>query len=260
MYADQDRVLHLVTKGGLLSSLSVTDGSRLSIVALNDPSTESDDAGFRRIFTSAAFSLELNMVAVVQRGRPISLYDMEEGTFLGSCEREADTELERTDFALLWVCDFIFNPDPDASLLAALYHDGDLLIFDPCELAVKTQLQTDAQILACSPDGRILATGNDTGTIQIFEFGSLSLMYKVIASDYSIKSLAFSSDGLRFLDIRGNQCNVWLVHHTAKVGSGGIGSYELLRAPWGWYECGPFCYTRISLVASASFIAVENTS
>ena len=78
------------------------------------------------------------MIAAAQRGRPIGLYDMEEGIFLGLCEREADTELERTDFALLWVRNFIFNHNPDTSLLAVLHHDGDLILFDPCELVVKT--------------------------------------------------------------------------------------------------------------------------
>lgn len=209
-FADQDRILWLISKGGILSSFSVADGSRLSLLSLNNPSDSEDTgAGFRRIFTCAAFSFELKMVAALQRGRPIGLYDMEDGTFFGFCNRESYSELERTDFALLWICDFVFNPNPETSSLAVLYHDGTLVLFDPCELAIKTYVQADAQILACSSNGRVLATGNDTGTIQIFEFESLELIYKVIASDHAIRSLAFSFDGLRFLDIRGSQCNIW---------------------------------------------------
>ena len=223
MFADQDKTLWLVTKAGLLLSLSVSDGSRFSLIALNNPSDEEDETGLEGVpysspirssgwvpaFTSAAFSPELSMVAAVQRGRPIGLYDMGEGTFFGLCERETDTELERTNFALLPVLDFIFNPNQAANSIAALYHDGDLVLFDPCELSLKAHVQANAKVLACSPDGRTLGTGNVTGSIQIFEFDSPNLIYEIIASDYSITSLAFSGDSLQFLDTRGCQCNVW---------------------------------------------------
>ena len=207
IYVDQDKILWLVTKGGILLSLLVSDGSTLSSVTLA-PGPE-EEAGFRRVFTSAAFSLELNMVAAVHRGRPIGLYDMESGSFFADCERDFDAGLEETDFAATWIRDFIFTTVPEISFIAALYHDGDLALFDPCETGMKTCVQANAQVLACSPNGRWLATGNDTGTVQIFELEGLNLMYKIIGSDHSIKSIAFSHDGLRFVDIRGSQCNIW---------------------------------------------------
>ncbi len=208
-FANQDKSLQILTKGGILSFISATDGSRLSYISLEETSNKTDHAGFRRIFTCATFSFELSMIAAVQRGGSIGLYDMEEGSFVGLCKRDAETELESTDFALSWVSDFIFNPNPAISLLAALYHDGNLVLFDPCQLAVVAQVETDAQVLTCSHDGRILATGDAVGTIQVLEFESLNLIYKVIASDDPIRSLVFSRDNLRFIDIRGSQCNLW---------------------------------------------------
>ena len=209
MFTDRDNVLRLVTKGGIILSFSVSDGLRLSLVALNEPPDEDKEVGFRRTYTCAAFSIELNMVAAVQRGRPIGLYDVGDGSFYGHCVRETDTELGQMGHALLWICDFVFNPNPAINSIAALYHDGNLVVFDPCELAVKAHAQANAQTLACSLDGLSLATGSATGTIQIFECESLQLLYRIVASDYSIRALVFSSDSLRFLDIRGSQCNVW---------------------------------------------------
>lgn len=209
MFADQDKIFWLVTKGGTLASFSVSEGTRLSLVELSNPLDTEGEASFCRIFTSAACSLELNMVAATQRGRPIGLYDIENGSFLGACESETDGELESTDFALLWIRDLVFNPNPANNFIAALYHDGDLVLFDPCEMSAKTRVETDGQVLASSPDGCTLATGSNVGAINIFEFESLTLIYKIVGSDHPIKSLAFSSDGLRFLDIRGSQCNVW---------------------------------------------------
>lgn len=207
-FADQDKTVWIVTKGGVLSSIAVENGARLATALLIDDSEDGTDTPFRRIFTAAAISLELRMVAAVQRGRPISLYDMEGGTFLGHCEKDEEI-LEREDAALIWIRDFVFSPDSDSNSLVSLYHDGLLVLFDPCEMSIKTSIHTNAQVLACSPDGRTLATGSDTGTIQLFELESLTLIYKLVASDQSIKSLAFSSDSLRFLDIRGSQCNIW---------------------------------------------------
>jgi len=221
VFADQDKVLWLVTKGGILSSLSVADGSKLSSTLLSDPSNEEVEVGFRRVFTVAAFSLELNMVAAVRRGRPISLYDMDKSKFLGVLDRDA-AEFKQEDYALMWIRDFAFQPNSESSFLVTLYYDGQLVLFDPCLLIIKAAVRADAHVLACSPNGHMLATGNDTGTIQIFDFESLTLIYKLIASDYSIRSLAFSGDGLRFVDIRGSQCNVWYVsfrrtHETASI-------------------------------------------
>jgi len=122
----------------------------------------------------------------------------------------------------MWIRDFAFQPNSESSFLVTLYYDGQLVLFDPCLLIIKAAVRADAHVLACSPNGHMLATGNDTGTIQIFDFESLTLIYKLIASDYSIRSLAFSGDGLRFVDIRGSQCNVWYVsfrrtHETASI-------------------------------------------
>ena len=51
--------------------------------------------------------------------------------------------------------------------------------------------------------------GHEDGTIKIFDFETLSLIHTLIAPGYSIKLMAFGADGLRLLDIGGNQCNIW---------------------------------------------------
>ena len=209
MFGQQDRILWLVTKRGTLMSVSAAEGSRLSLVELNEPSDEDDVLGLRRTFTSATLSLELNMVAAAQRGRPIGLYDMDEGAFVGYCGTETDELSQRTKSPMLWIQGFLFNPNPASSSLAALYHDGSLALFSLEDMAAKTRVSAEAQVFTCSPDGRFLATGNAGGAIEIFEFESLRLICKIITSDSFIKSMAFSVDGLRFLDIRGSQCNIW---------------------------------------------------
>jgi WD40 repeat protein len=231
-FADQDNILWLVTKGGILMSLSVADGSKRLKCVLESP-TDTDDSGFRRVSIYAGICLELGMVASVQRGRPISLHDLDTGSLFGVCERDCDVGTEVIDHTTIWIRDLIFATSPVTSYVAALYHDGDLVLFDPCELSVKAHVLAEAQVLAASPDGYALVAGNDTGSIQIFDLKTLTLMHKIVSSDHSIRSLAFSVDGTRFIDIRGSQCNIWeppiLVH--ADPGEAGSMSNTTLVDP-----------------------------
>lgn len=45
--------------------------------------------------------------------------------------------------------------------------------------------------------------------MQLLEFETLQLLFRVNAADYGIRGLSFSSVNLRFLDARETQCNVW---------------------------------------------------
>lgn len=70
-------------------------------------------------------------------------------------------------------------------------------------------LEANTPILACSPDGYTLVSGNSAGVVQVFEFETVELLYRINAFDYDVRSIVFSSGGLRFLDVRGGHCNVW---------------------------------------------------
>lgn len=103
----------------------------------------------------------------------------------------------------------VFNPNPNIGLLAASYLDGELVLLDPFNDQDLESFRADCHTLAASPDGRLLAGGAGFGTIQIYEFDTLRLLYRVKSSNFYIKQLAFSRDNLHFCDIRGSQCNVW---------------------------------------------------
>ena len=63
--------------------------------------------------------------------------------------------------------------------------------------------------MTISPDGEFLLTSNHMGTISVFAFPRLSLIYQLINENEFIENLAFSPDSQRFYDIRGSICNVW---------------------------------------------------
>ena len=104
----------------------------------------------------------------------------------------------------------VFCPAPGTALLAAGYSDGDLVLFDVSRGVVIQSTVANAQTLTSSSDGYTLASADSAGTIQIYDFETLKLLYRITSiEEYSIRSLAFSPDGQRLFDLRGSVCRGW---------------------------------------------------
>jgi WD40 repeat protein len=207
-FNNHDRTITAALRNNETMTWEVPSGSLLSSTKLVDQPSTGQQSVAARAPTAAAFSQELDLLAVVFRAAPIMLWDLQSDSFYGYCDRESKNEPGRRA-ATSWPLDAVFNPAPNTSLLAATYWDGELLLFDPWEDEIKERTLAEGEVLACSPDGRTLATGDSGGNIQLFEFETLKLIYRINSWDYGIRSLAFSHDNLRFIDIRGSQCNVW---------------------------------------------------
>lgn len=167
-----------------------------------------EEGKFRRPPLTAALSPDAYFLAVVYRGRPICVFDLEEDAFHGVVSREKDPAIQRLGTNTS-PTSLVFNASKDSSKFAAAYEDGDLCLFDYEELRLLKTTQANAQLVTCSPDGLTLATGNSAGMVQLLEFDTLQLLYQVNAAGYGIRGLSFSADNLRFLDVRETQCNIW---------------------------------------------------
>lgn len=154
---------------------------------------------------AVSISVIHKMLAVAYSGRPILLWDFMEGSYYGTCGKKLSSGETSTHL----ITALVFNPNPSNGLLAASYLDGELVLIDPYDDQDLESLRADCHTLAASPDGRLLAGGAGSGTIKIFEFDTLKLLYQVKSTNIYIKQLTFSRDGLYFIDIRGSQCNVW---------------------------------------------------
>ena len=157
--------------------------------------------------TPCAISIAVShkMLAVAYNGRPITLWDLEEDDFYGSCGKK----LAGGETSTHMVTALVLNPNPNIGLLAVSYLDGELVIVDPFNDLELESFRANCHTLAASPDGRLLAGGTGGGTIQIYEFDTLRLLYRVKSSNLYIRQLAFSRDSLQFSDIRGSHCNIW---------------------------------------------------
>jgi len=208
-------ILMVTTRTNLMLSLNVEDGTIVDEVQFSDifennhVDTEHKQrpsklaSTYRRPPNLTVFSTELNLLAVGYRARPVTLWDLNDSSYVGQLWRTSD-EFQLAIIALA------FNPNPDISLVAAAYQDGSILTFDPwTQQKCEDTGPIGAMILSSSPDGTILATADFTGVITLFDFETLKLLYKVSSLEQSVRQIVFSNSGLRFYDVRGDRSNVW---------------------------------------------------
>ena len=200
---DRDMLIAATDKN-YIATWDLTDGSRQADRPWNDGSCHNDT---QTLCVPSAISISLGhrMLAAAYTGRPIILWELEEDAYYGSCGARLPNGSTKTHP----VTALVFNPNPSITILAVSYLDGELVLLDPLEDKILENSRENCHTLASSPDGRLLAGAAGFGLIQIYEFDTLKLLYRVQSSNLYITQLAFSRDGLRFLDTRGSQCNVW---------------------------------------------------
>ncbi|KAK4642315.1 hypothetical protein QC761_507640 [Podospora bellae-mahoneyi] len=207
LWFDEDHLVAVSSKNEIWSWDIENEGSasKRPIVRVND-SHNMDCEAIRQVPAAVSVGIAHKMLAVAYSGKPIVLWYLQDDQFYGYCGKKlVDGETAAHPIQALQ-----FNPNPNIELLAASYLDGDLVIIDPFSDHEIERKRASCHTLSASADGRLLAGGGGGGVIQIFEFDTLNLLYKVRTSDLWIKSLAFSLDGKNLADLRGSQCNVWM--------------------------------------------------
>ena len=201
--------LLVTTKPGWLKYFRVDDGvvdDRMLLTDKNDvhkPYPREPPVAFRRVASLTVLAPGLGLLALGFAGRPLEIWDLETRSLVGQIWRNDDTRQ-------LSVVNLVFNPNPDMNSLAAGYQDGSIFTFD---VWTRTKYgntgPVGAYALGVSPDGRILASTDFTGTITLFDFETLNVLQKVSSPVAPIRQVVFSSSGLRFYEIRADRCSVW---------------------------------------------------
>ena len=160
-------------------------------------------------FSGAVSSHQL--LAVAYRGVDIILWDIENEAMYDVYKQQSGSQggqsKPRRGVGSAWSLTFSRILDPP--LLAAAYNDGQLVIFNTGDGNVQATALAYVHQMASSPNGLMLACGNSAGTISVFDFENLTLLYRIAAENCAIKSLLFSTDSHRLIIIRDRYCQVW---------------------------------------------------
>ncbi|KAF2745350.1 hypothetical protein M011DRAFT_145485 [Sporormia fimetaria CBS 119925] len=215
--------IHQFTTPQRILDLTIIDGSvtvalssnRIAAWNIQNGATEPErpwydsesNTALRLVPSAVSISAEHQMMAISYRGRPIILWDLREDTYYGNCGKKPPGGASGP--YPYWATALVFNPNQAIDLLAATYQDGDLVLLDPFSDRIMVRFRADCHTLAASPNGRLLVSANSLGVIQVYEFDTLKVLYRIQTQACDIRQLAFNREGLRFLDVRGTQCNIW---------------------------------------------------
>ena len=204
-FGEDDKRLVAATRSNEMFEWSTDDGSILAHYSWHHSLPSDFRQIISRVPSIVAISMGHNLMAIGYRNMPLCLWDLEARRLLGFCTKESDDGRDTSNN----ITSAVFNPVQALNLVAVAYWHGDVAIFDTVSRTVQCHAQIDAQTLAVSPDGRTLAGGDYSGCIKLFDFRTLQPLYRVTLSADGIAALAFTGDGLRLMDLRGAQANVW---------------------------------------------------
>ncbi|KAI1332863.1 hypothetical protein F5Y16DRAFT_418801 [Xylariaceae sp. FL0255] len=214
-FTESDTILRATTSSNLLFEWDLTSGC-----LLDDPVDWTVDfeseapSSYLRTPTIIACGASVNLLAIIYRGEDILLWDYNEDRIWDFFDKDLGSRTRygpRSFGVAPNVRAITFGSSFDSDRLAVTYTDGDLVLFDLREghrIALASRANT--MLLASSSDCRTLAGVDSRGNLTLFDFDSLSVLYKVQFETAGMaKGLTFTADSLRFVELRGDQCRVW---------------------------------------------------
>jgi WD40 repeat protein len=152
-----------------------------------------------------AFNADATQVGVCYRGFPLSVWSLEEMHCIGRCTRVRDQEHGRPSTSWFAVDRFTWNPV--TGHIIGIYRDGCIFKWHPVT-DENQEVQSQADEVAASSDGKLFVTSNSNGTVKVWNFQYFSVIYQLSSSDL-VTGLSFSPDCRRFYDLRGCSINAW---------------------------------------------------
>lgn len=158
--------------------------------------------------SSVAISADCSQLAVAYRGFPLAVWNLDPPEMIARDKRK-QKQGQTTSTTWTGVNRVVWHPFNGQVL--GIYRDGNIFKWDPINdirEEVKQELDATPSEIVCSRNGSVFATSDVRGSVKIYDFSQMVMMYK-LTSDDIIKSIAFSPDSRRFYDLRGSYCNVW---------------------------------------------------
>ncbi|KAF2839198.1 hypothetical protein M501DRAFT_1003751 [Patellaria atrata CBS 101060] len=219
-----------VSTGRLVSRIPKTTETRTTTVAFNDDSSQFttcyDDCSIfsydvytsieisRQIFTPPqveyhscpkvmSISPDHTTVAIGWRGKPPLIWHFKATPYQPVKIRKARQMSDSlcAPESYLW--------RPDGSSLFILCQDTNVIewqLYDDQQIAYP---HLNPREFGISRDGTLLLTCDNIGTISVWSFPKLSLVYQLKSENEFIRDITFSPDNQRIYDVRCFMCNIW---------------------------------------------------
>jgi WD40 repeat protein len=154
-----------------------------------------------------AFNGDATQVGVSYRGFPLSVWEINEARCIGRCRRAKEPRSDLSRPSTGWFAVDRFTWNPVTGHIIGIYKDGCIFKWHPVTNE-NQEVQSTADEVAASPDGKLFVTSDSNGTIRVWNFAHFSIIYQLSSADL-VTGLAFSPDCRRFYDLRGSCLNAW---------------------------------------------------
>jgi len=172
----------------------------------------------------ASLSPDMEVLALAYSSGPVCLWDFQQQKFIDWAVDPGDAPCHR----------MLFNPNIDTPMLLVASTNSRLSVYDSWSGHILCTWDPDCQpsydSIACSPNGRILATVDIYGFLRIREFGSLALLYQVYTRSAFSRGLEFTSDSRAIIEISVSGLQVWSPPVLVRKARDGVHNRETLNS------------------------------
>lgn len=223
-----------VTQQGKVLKWEIETGELVEERTFTYQHPNSSAASHSKAPSAASISPNLELLTLAYRNGPVCLFDLESTELIGWAIDSSNRGPDK----------LIFNPNPDVNLLLVAYNESHLSLFDSwsATLVHEYEPETHAVLnsITCSPSGHTFATVDIQGTLRIWDFESLSVLYHVATPNHSFRLLRFTSDAFNLLDVTDHEMKVWspsaLVRKTVEEGASTSDQPDIVQVPQGQFE------------------------
>lgn len=231
-FTGQEESLIIATNHRRVYRLALNDGdnnkeqqSWLGYDASLLEETSIPEGAFINSPSSLAFSPDGTQLAVAYRSFPLAIWTLDPPAMLARCSRrQRQFQSHSSNLGWTGVTRVVWHPF--GGYILGIYRDGQIFKWSPMDDTheeVKQELDATPSDIICSPNGLLFATSDIRGTIKIYDFAHMTLIYKLTSDNDIIKAIAFGADSKRFYDLRGTYCNVWEPNCLIRLATSGSG-------------------------------------
>ncbi|KAL9093906.1 MAG: hypothetical protein Q9165_003829 [Trypethelium subeluteriae] len=205
--------------GARTMALSFTNDDQGLIAGLDDASVVTIDlattkelmrtvfvppnAGYEGCPRAMAFSPDLTKLALAWRGKSPLIWNfgVSDHQVIRRYSIPHSTGSMNAPEVLKWL--------PDGSSLLVLCQDTNLVKWNVYEEQHVIYNHLNARQVVVSSDRSFLLSSDNEGTISVWSFPHLPLVYRLVSGNEYIRDITFSPDKQRIYDVRESMCNIW---------------------------------------------------
>jgi WD40 repeat protein len=153
-----------------------------------------------------AISPECDLIAFAHSAGAVLLWSLDDDRFLGALGEETSSSAATSDSSPQQI---LFNPNPAIELVVVTFMNKDMVLYETWSQRVVKTVKQECNYIACSPDGRTLATRSSSGVLGVWDFETLTLIWQTNMRETLGGALSFAACGTCIIQLQRYRATLW---------------------------------------------------